>query len=227
MRRWVVVVTLARAVLAFAPPAGVPSSTFAAGGLAGRAPGPPLLYAPKPKVPQLSVRRPFRAPPLLVSGTDAYRRGEYLYQDHLYDDHGANTRPGSSSPPGSASFSPTAGDVLYSAVERFASNAADLVELRIRPTRAALVYRVTLNTVLDDDAAAVVIGVDRDRSGSASVAWPARRRRQLARRRRLHRGVGHRRRGVGAGLGRQAPAARGGDDRSRREPNDDPRGPVG
>jgi hypothetical protein len=138
----------------------------------GEPPGPPLLYERAPNAPELSVKRPFRAPPLLVSGTDAYSRGEYVYQDYLYDDHGASTRPGSSSPPGSAVFSPTDGDVFYPTAAAFANNAADLVELRIRPTRRAIVYRVTLNTVVDEDTAAVAIGIDTDRSGGAPAPWP-------------------------------------------------------
>jgi Putative esterase len=157
------------ALLVAAPAAGAASLPTVS---SGERPGPPLLYAKAPRVPQLEVRRPFRAGPLLISGTAAYRRGEYLYQDYLYDDHGASTRPGSPLPPGSASFSPTSGDVLYPTGARFANNAADLVELRIRPTRRAVVYRVTLNTALDEDTAAVAIGVDTDRRGGAPVAWP-------------------------------------------------------
>jgi hypothetical protein len=137
----------------------------------GKLPGPPLLYAKAPQVPQLENRAPFRARPLLVSGTDAYRRGEYLYQDYLFDDHGADTGA-SVSPPGVAGFSPASGDVLYPSGARYANNAADLIELRIRPTAKAIVYRVTLGAVLDDDATVVGIGIDTDRSGGAPVAWP-------------------------------------------------------
>ena len=57
-------------------------------------PGPPLLYQQPPAVSPLSVTPPFEAAPLLVSGTDAYRGGEYLYQDYLFDDRGADTVPG-------------------------------------------------------------------------------------------------------------------------------------
>ena len=32
---------------------------------------------------------PWQAEPILVSGATAYRDGEFLYQDFLYDDHGA------------------------------------------------------------------------------------------------------------------------------------------
>jgi hypothetical protein len=38
-----------------------------------------MLYARPPRAPQLENHVPFRAPPLLVSGTGAYRGGEYLY----------------------------------------------------------------------------------------------------------------------------------------------------
>jgi hypothetical protein len=137
----------------------------------GKLPGPPLLYAKAPHVPELENRPPFRAKPLLVSGTDAYRRGEYLYQDYLFDDHGAETGA-VTSPPGTAGFSPAGGDLLYPNEARYANNAADLVELRIRPTRDEIVYRVTLGAVLDDDATVVGIGIDTDRSGAAQVAWP-------------------------------------------------------
>src|SRR5882672_1940957 len=51
----------------------------------GARPGPDVLYAPAPAAPQLENRNPrFQAPPLLVSGQEAYVAGEYLYQDFLY-----------------------------------------------------------------------------------------------------------------------------------------------
>jgi hypothetical protein len=50
---------------------------------------------------------------------------------------------------------------------RYADNAADLVEFRIKPTRDAIVYRATLNTVKADDAAIVGIGIDTDRRDRA------------------------------------------------------------
>jgi hypothetical protein len=134
-------------------------------------PGPPLLYAKAPRAPQLENRAPFRAKPLLVSGTDAYRDGEYLYQDYLYDDHGADTGA-TVSQPGVSGFSPASGDALYPAQARYANNAADIVEFRIRPTAKAIVYRVTLGAVLERNAAAVGIGIDTDRSGGRQVGWP-------------------------------------------------------
>jgi hypothetical protein len=140
----------------------------------GQPPGPPLLYAPPPAVSPLSVAAPFAAAPLLVSGTDAYRDGEYVYQDYLFDDRGADTVPGPGprTDNGRNASGPTAGDVFYPTAERYGSNAADLVEFRIKPTRDAILYRVTLNTARAADATVVGIGIDTDRSGGAPVAWP-------------------------------------------------------
>jgi hypothetical protein len=87
-----------------------------------------------------------------VSGTDAYRDGEYLYQDYVFDDRGADTVEGSGGQRDSnANFSSTSGNVFYPAADRYGQNAADLVELRIRPTREAIVYCATLNTVKDGE----------------------------------------------------------------------------
>src|SRR4051812_24713035 len=55
----------------------------------GARPGPDLLYAPAANAPQLNNAGVWKAAPILVSGAQAYRAGEFLYQDFLYDDHGA------------------------------------------------------------------------------------------------------------------------------------------
>lgn len=148
-----------------APPASLPAVS------SGARPGPSVLYEPPPSVPELSVKPPFKAEPLLVSGADAYRAGEYLYQDHLFDDRGAARATSLPAPVVGGALSP---GVKYPTAKRFARNAADLVEFRVRPTRHALVYRVTLNTVLAPDVAAVGIGIDRDAGGGEPVTWPNR-----------------------------------------------------
>jgi hypothetical protein len=143
-------------------------------GIAAARPGPPLLYAWPPAVSPLSSSAPFSAPPLLVSGTDAYRDGEYLYQDYLFDDRGADTAPGSGTrvDNGNEAATPTAGDVQYPTADRYGGNAADLVEFRVKPLDDAIVYRITLNTARAPDAAVVGIGIDSDRSGGLPVLWP-------------------------------------------------------
>jgi hypothetical protein len=118
-------------------------------------PGPDVLYAAPPAAPQLENRSSsFRAAPLLVSGNEAYVDGEYLYQDHLYDDTGN----------GSFAY-PTD-------TARYAHNAADLVELRIAPSAASVAYRFTLNSLPQADAAILVLAYDADRNpltGSATL----------------------------------------------------------
>ena len=54
----------------------------------GPRPGPQVLYEPLAKAPQLQNARGsvWRAQPILISGTEAYRKGEYLYQGFLYDE---------------------------------------------------------------------------------------------------------------------------------------------
>src|SRR4051812_13946718 len=151
-----------------APAASLPSVP------SGEPPGPPLLYKPPPASRALSVHAPFTASPLLVSGTDAYRDGEYLYQDYLFDDRGADTAPGPGTrfENGRNASGPTAGDVVYPTADRYGGNAADLVEFRVKALPDAIVYRVTLNTAGAADAAVVGIGIDTDRSGGAPVEWP-------------------------------------------------------
>ena len=137
----------------------------------GQPAGPPLLYAKAPHVPQLEVRAPFRARPLLVSGTDAYRRRRVPLPG-LPVRRPRRGHRGERLAAWHRGFSPASGDLLYPSAARYANNAADLVELRIKPTARAIVYRVTLGTVLADDATVVGIGIDTDRSGGARVAWP-------------------------------------------------------
>ena len=137
----------------------------------GARPGPAPLYAPAPAAPQLANSAPFSAQPLLVSGTDAYRGGEYLYQDYLYDDRGADIRP-LSTPGLNTLSSPPDGDLLYPIGARYARNAADFVEFRTTVTASDVVYRITLNTVREQDAAVVGIGLDTDCAGDEAENWP-------------------------------------------------------
>jgi len=101
--------------------------------------GPEILHRPLATSPQLENTRNWAAPPIMVSGARAYRGGEFLYQDFLYDDR-ALTYPADP--------------------QRLAGNAADFVEVRIEPLRSATAIRITLNSMLDPDAAAVTIGLD-------------------------------------------------------------------
>ncbi len=137
----------------------------------GHRPGPDILYAKPPRAPQLENRGVWRADPILVSGADAYRDGEWLYQDYLYDDHGATGAKDLNDPYGADAdlYSPPAGTFTYPTAKPYANNAADLVEFRVRPLAKATAFRVTLNTLRDPALSAFTIALG---GSSSSVAWP-------------------------------------------------------
>jgi hypothetical protein len=116
-------------------------------------PGPSILYREPAKSPQLSNRGIWRAKPILISGASAYRRGEFLYQDYLNDDHGPKgaardpNDPRTSEDPSLDSFSLPNGTYTYPSDPAYAGNAADLVELRVKALRNATAFRITLNTM--------------------------------------------------------------------------------
>src|SRR3954454_17457072 len=56
----------------------------------GPRPGPDILYQKPATAPQLTNGAGWTASLILISGASAYRGGEFVYQDFLYDDHGAN-----------------------------------------------------------------------------------------------------------------------------------------
>jgi hypothetical protein len=145
----------------------------AAGGLpsvrSGHRPGPDVLYEKPARAPELTNARPFRAKPILVSGATAYRRGEFLYQDFLYDSHGASGTRDPEDPFGQIeyAFSPKAGTLTYPSDPSFANDAADFVEVRVKPVRRATLFRVTLNVLHPQSAFTIALG-----DSEQPVAWP-------------------------------------------------------
>lgn len=144
----------------------------------GHRPGPDILYAPPPKAPQLENAGVWRAPPILVSGASAYRDGEFLYQDFLYDDHGAAGVPDPASDLSGMSNrsqtpyvgAPWAGTLTYPIDSAFANNGADFVELRVRRVgRSATAFRVTLNSLIDPERTAFTIALG---SSDEPRPWP-------------------------------------------------------
>ena len=133
-------------------------------GSAGAAvrPGPELLYAPPAVAPQLTNAGIWHAQPILVSGTTAYRQGEFLYQDYLYDDNGAQETvdPGDPRMNGNL-FSKQNGTYTYPTDPKYAGNAADIVELRLKPLKGATAFRLTLNTLKDQSLVAFTIALAR------------------------------------------------------------------
>jgi hypothetical protein len=109
-------------------------------------PGPEILYRPLASSPQLENTGPWHAKPIMVSGTRSYRDGELVYQDFLFDDR-ALTYPAEP--------------------KKYAGNAADIVEVRVKPLARALALRITYNAMLDPETVAATIAL-----GSSSGPRP-------------------------------------------------------
>jgi hypothetical protein len=113
-------------------------------------------------VPQLENTGIWHAQPILVSGTEAYRDGEFLYQGFLYDDHGAHEIPDPNDPQlGGAGdlFSMPDGTYTYPTGPGYAGNAANLVEFRVKPLAKATAFRFTLNTLENQSLIAFSVAI--------------------------------------------------------------------
>ena len=137
--------------------------------------------SPSGHAPQLQNTGVWRAPPILISGASAYREGEYLYQDLLYDDHGARGARDPADPRRSVDETAATpnGSYTYPTDSAYVGNAADFVELRVKPLRDATAFRVTLNSLTDPALVAFTIaiggtpGVPRELPHGANAAAPA------------------------------------------------------
>jgi len=146
--------------------------TIASGSDAGPSPGPAILYAAPASPPQLVNTGIWAARPIMISGASAYRDGEYLYQDFLYDDHGANGNVADSNQTAEFqedSLARYTGTYSYPTNPSYGGNAADLVEFRMKPTADATAFRITLNTMIDPSLYAFTIALG---SSAASIAMP-------------------------------------------------------
>lgn len=141
-------------------------------------PGPAVLYEPLAHAQQLENEGGslWHAPPILVSGASAYRRGEFVYQGYLYDDHGAKeladpTNPMISpggDPAGGDTFSEPDGTYTYPTGPGYDENAANLLELRVKPLAEATAFRITLNTLENPELVATSIAI----GGTAGTTHP-------------------------------------------------------
>lgn len=134
-------------------------------------PGPELLYKPVSVAPQLTNTGPWQAEPILVSGASAYRCGEFLYQDWLFDDRGAAGVPDLEDPFSSTAnlFSPKAGTLTYPTDPVYANNAADLLEFRVKPGGGTTHFRVTFNTMKDPELVAFTLALG---DSEETREWP-------------------------------------------------------
>lgn len=134
-------------------------------------PGPDLLYAAPPRAAQLENSGFWQAPPILISGASAYRCGEFLYQDWLFDDRGAAGLLDPSDPHDATGFlfSPKAGTLTYPSDAAYVNNAADLVEFRVRALADATAFRISLNSLSDPTLVAFTIALG---DSTNTVDWP-------------------------------------------------------
>jgi hypothetical protein len=162
-------------------PAGADAGSLYSG--PGPRPGPDILYEPPATAPQLTNTGIWHADPILISGASAYRDGEFLYQDYLYDDHGAKGNPDPNDPrfqdPANYGFSQANGTYTYPNQADYAGNAADLVELRVKPLVGSTAFRITLNTLKDPALVGATIAIGnsdapRPLPYGANTAAPAR-----------------------------------------------------
>jgi Putative esterase len=167
LRRGVLILAVAAATAPVAavggpPAAASPSSADSLPSVAsGHRPGPDILYARPARAPQLQNTGIWQAPPILISATSAYRDGEFLYQDLLYDDHGARGQrdPGDPRRTVDETAATPNGTYTYPTDPAYAGNAADFVELRVKPLSDATAFRVTLNSLTDPALVAFTIAI--------------------------------------------------------------------
>jgi len=118
----------------------------------GPLPGPSILHAPPARAPQFENTGVWRAEPTRVCMTSAYRAGEFLYQGCVWDDNGGG-------PAYRWYFYTFDKDYTYPTAPKYRDNAANLVEVRLRPLAGATGVRLTYNTMTEPDLAATTIAL--------------------------------------------------------------------
>jgi hypothetical protein len=135
----------------------------------------------------------WRAEPAMISHAGVYRDHEFVWQDYLYDDRGANTdgRDRFDAPLGTAGPDPAdptntrmspapltnwAGDFVYASSpddSNYIPNVADFIEFRVAADHASVHYRFRMGDMTAPDSAVIGMCVDEDGSIASGVAtWP-------------------------------------------------------
>jgi hypothetical protein len=128
----------------------------------GVAPGPEILHRPPARAPQFENTGVWKAEPTRVCMTSAYRAGEFLYQDCIWDDNGGG--------PAYRWWYYTAINTYeYPTDARYRNNAADLVEVRLKPLEDATAVRITYNTMVDPGLVATTVALGGDPNKPADV----------------------------------------------------------
>mgnify|MGYP000017527116 CR=1 FL=1 len=106
-----------------------------------------------------------------LGGTSQYSRGEFVYQDHLFDDLGADTGQRSEQ---HGTVAAPKGDVRYPTDEaRYGNNAADLLELRLAADADNVWIVARMSTLKVPDATVVALAIDTDANAATGGGpWP-------------------------------------------------------
>ena len=156
---------------------GAPFAAAAAGddasslySAAGPRPGPSILYQPPAISPQLTNAPGgvWQAQPILVSGSSAYRSANTCTRTSSMTTTGRTEACATSTtgaPAATPSPCPTAPN--YPSGPGYNGNAAEIVEVRVRPLSNATAFRVTLNTRVSPALAAFTIAISTPASATA------------------------------------------------------------
>jgi len=93
-----------------------------------------------------------------IGGTSEWCDGWFVHRDYVYDDYGADLRPGS---PHGTDFARARGDVDHRDHGQ-ALNSTDLLVLRLRAEGDDLIARFELNTLFGADATVAALAIDTD-----------------------------------------------------------------
>ncbi|MDQ4117728.1 MAG: hypothetical protein M3235_12300 [Actinomycetota bacterium] len=114
--------------------------------------GPDLLRAGPVDAPQLQNTGIWRADPVGTCMTSAYRAGEYVHQGCVYDDEGGGNQyrwPNDT----------MLRNYTYPEDPAYRRNAADIVEVRVKPQDDVTAFRVTMNSMTDPSLLGLTLGL--------------------------------------------------------------------
>jgi predicted esterase len=107
-------------------------------------PGPAVLHAGAVDAPQLRNAGVWKAKPIGICHSSAYRDGEFVHQGCIYDDEGGGNQY-------RWFFDNVLRNYTYPENPAYRRNAADILEVRVRPLADATAFRVTMNTMTDPE----------------------------------------------------------------------------
>jgi predicted esterase len=114
--------------------------------------GPAVLHAGPARAPQLENTGIWRAAPIGVCMASAYRAGEYVHQGCVYDDNGGGIQYRWSSDWIFRNYT-------YPENPAYRRNAADILEVRVKPLPDATAFRVTMNTMTDPNLVGLTLAL--------------------------------------------------------------------